>query len=123
LHFQRDATAFFALFGREEVQAFEADHAATAILDENYVVVRFFTDVLLLRVIEPDGQRVPLAIEVDPHFFQSSTPALTRFEYPFVPRQKKTSSFCGTVKEIGRLGIDETVRAGPELWRRPRGDA
>ena len=78
-NFQRNSASLVSLLRRKEVEAFKSNDAATTVFNQHDVVIRFFADVLFLRVIEPDAERVPLAVEIDSYFFHSSVPGLMFF--------------------------------------------
>ena len=58
----------------EVVEAFEADDAAALVLHEDGIVVDLLADVLLLRIVKPDAERVTGPVEVDPYLVHSSSP-------------------------------------------------
>ena len=74
--FHRNVDAVLPLFRGQVVQPFEADDPTPPILYEDNIVIGFFTDVFLFRVVEPDTQRVACAVVVDSQLVHSSLPFL-----------------------------------------------
>src|SRR5437868_3106334 len=64
LNFQRNRAALLLLLRRQKIQSLEPDHTPLPILHQHHIVISFLAHVFLLRIVEPDVQRVSLAIEV-----------------------------------------------------------
>jgi hypothetical protein len=69
VNFQRNAGPILALFRGQDVEALEANDASAPVFHKNDIVVRFFTDMFLFGVVEPDAERITFAIEIGPYGF------------------------------------------------------
>src|SRR5437764_4358381 len=75
--FNRKHRDVLRLVGRHVVQDLEADEFSVLVLDENDLFGCLFRDVLFLRVVEPDVERVADPVEQNLDRFHATTsPAL-----------------------------------------------